>query len=107
MNLVPIYEGEMGVDTNMTPGMVKLNGDSITVINVQTETVTNRSIGRTIHFAGTIAGNSWQKAWFEFTAYQRDLAWLKVGQTLEVVVPSVSGKNLSGANQIARHAAVR
>ncbi|MEI9961184.1 MAG: heavy metal-binding domain-containing protein [Limisphaerales bacterium] len=52
MNLVPIYEGEMGADTNAMPGMVKLNSDSITVINVQTETVTNRTIARTLHFGG-------------------------------------------------------
>jgi hypothetical protein len=92
MNLVPIYEGETGMDTNMTPGTVRLNASSVSVINVQTETVTNQSLVRTLHFGGQIMANSSQQAWFEFTVYERDLPWLKIGQNLQVAVPSVPGK---------------
>lgn len=92
MNLVPVYEGDTGTDTNMAPGIVKLNAMSTSVINVQTEAVTNRPIARTLHFAGQIVGNSRQSAWFQFTAYERDLAWLKIGQTLDVVISAAPEK---------------
>src|SRR6185437_4854045 len=39
MDLVPVYEGDSGTDTNMPSGMVKLNAMSISVINVQTDVV--------------------------------------------------------------------
>src|SRR5471030_1409941 len=52
MNLVPIYEGDTGMDTNMTPGTVRLNASSVSVINVQAEAVTNRPLTRTLHFGG-------------------------------------------------------
>jgi hypothetical protein len=107
MNLVPIYEGDTGMDTNMTPGTVKLNAGSVSVINVQTETVTNQPLIRSLHFGGQIVTNSSQQAWFEFTVYERDLPWLKVGQKLRVTVPAASGKiytaqiNLHGAKSFA------
>jgi multidrug efflux pump subunit AcrA (membrane-fusion protein) len=88
MNLVPIYEGETGVDTNQPAGTVKLTDLTISVINVQTESVTNQPLVRTLHFGGQIMANSSQQAWFEFTVYERDLPWLKIGQTLRVAVPS-------------------
>jgi len=87
MDLVPVYAGDSGAETNMPEGMVKLNVMSISVINVQTDVVTNRPIARTLHFGGEITANSWNAVWFEFTAYQRDLAWLKVGQKLQVTLP--------------------
>jgi len=91
MNLVPIYEGEAGMESKMMPGMVRLNPGSVTVINVQTETITNQPLTRTLHFGGQIMANSSQQAWFEFTVYERDLPWLKTGQKLRVIVPSVPG----------------
>ncbi len=36
------------------------------------------------------------KMWFLFDAYERDLPWLRVGQTVEVTSPSVSGKTFAG-----------
>jgi hypothetical protein len=88
MNLVPIYEGESGVDTNMTPGMVKFNADSVSVMNVQTGTVERRPVRRTLHLAGQIIQKSTMAAWFEFAAYERDLQWLKTGQAFDVSVSS-------------------
>jgi Heavy metal binding domain/Barrel-sandwich domain of CusB or HlyD membrane-fusion len=101
MNLVPIYEGDTGMDTNMTPGTVRLNASSVSVINVQTGTVTNQPLVRTLHFGGQIMANSSQQAWFEFTVYERDLPWLKIGQTLRVTIPSVPDKSF--AAQIKLH----
>jgi len=90
MNLVPVYEGDarLSVDTNM----VVLHADSITAINVQTETITNHPIIRTLHIIGDIQKNSATKAWFVFTVYERDLPWIKVGQTLDVSLAAVPGK---------------
>src|ERR1041385_8559616 len=48
MNLVPIYEGDIGANTNIPQGMVKLNAASVSVINVQTEVATHLPIKRTI-----------------------------------------------------------
>jgi multidrug efflux pump subunit AcrA (membrane-fusion protein) len=94
MNLTPVYASEGGVaaTTDTNTGEVTLEADSISVINVRTDAVERRSLRLTIHFSGQITGNSWQTAWFEFTAYQRDLAWLKIGQTLQVAVEGVPDK---------------
>ena len=91
MNLVPIYEGDSGMSTNVTPGMVKLTADSVSVINVQTAVVERRPLHRTLHFAGEIIKRSTTLAWFEFTAYERDLPWLQIDQIIEVQMPSAPG----------------
>jgi len=94
MNLTPVYANESGdaPDTDSNSGTVALEPDSISTINVQTDSVELRPLRRTLHFSGQIAGNSYQTAWFEFTAYQRDLEWLKIGQTLNVFVTGVPDK---------------
>jgi len=93
MNLVPVYEGDAMAmtDTNL----VSLNADSVSVINVQTETVQGRPIRHTIHVIGRIQKNSATAVWFVFDIYERDLSWIKPGQTLEVSLPSVPGKTYS------------
>jgi Cu(I)/Ag(I) efflux system membrane fusion protein len=52
-------------------------------------------VQRTLHLSGEITGNSSQAAWFEFTAYQRDLQWLKIGQTLDIFVTGVPDKTFT------------
>ncbi len=97
MNLTPVYANEAGAAaaTGTNAGEVTLEAESISVINVQTDAVERRPLHRTIHFSGQITGNSWQTAWFEFTAYQRDLEWLKIGQTLQVTVEGVPDKTFT------------
>ncbi len=34
--------------------------------------------------------------WFQFDAYEKDLAWLQVGQPVDVTLPSVPGQTFSG-----------
>jgi hypothetical protein len=92
MNLTPIYANESGGVAETDSGVVTLEPQSISTINVQTEIVTNRPVRRMLHLSGEIVGNSWQAAWFEFTAYERDLQWLKVGQTFNVSVSSAPDK---------------
>jgi len=89
MNLVPVYEGDAGMSAD---GGVTLKSNSITALNVQTVAVARRPLVHTLRVAGVVVANSWTAAWFEFTAYERDFAWLKIGQTVEVSLPSVPGK---------------
>jgi multidrug efflux pump subunit AcrA (membrane-fusion protein) len=90
MDMVPIYENAEGTNTGFG---LKLNADSVNVANVQTVLVQQRAIFHTLRVAGSISANSRQAAWFEFTAYERDLAWLKTSQTFDVIVPSAPGKS--------------
>jgi multidrug efflux pump subunit AcrA (membrane-fusion protein) len=90
MDLVPIYADEGG--TNSTVGGITLNASSVTAVHVRTEAVERRTLRHTVRVAGSVVWNEWTQAWFEFDAYQRDLPWLKIGQTVEVVVPSVPDK---------------
>jgi multidrug efflux pump subunit AcrA (membrane-fusion protein) len=94
MNLTSVYANESGdaADTGSNSGIVTLEPDSISTINVQTDSVELRPLRHTLHLSGQIVGNSHQTAWFEFTAYQRDLEWLKVGQALDVFVTGAPDK---------------
>jgi len=90
MNLVPVYEGDAKAagDTNL----VALNADSVSAINVQTESVQRRAITYTIHVIGRIQKNSATAAWFVFDIYERDLPWIYTGQKLDVTLPAVPDK---------------
>ena len=94
MNLTPVYGNKNGIatETNVDSGTVTLEPDSISTINVQTDLAERRAVRHTLHLSGEIAGNSPTAAWFEFTAYERDLQWLKTGQTFSVVVSSAPDK---------------
>jgi len=35
--------------------------------------------------------------WFQFDAYERDLPWIRIGQSVEVTTPSAPGKSFTGA----------
>jgi Cu(I)/Ag(I) efflux system membrane fusion protein len=52
MQLEPVYEGQRGFGG--AEGLVMLGSNSVQVINVQTEIVTNRPLTRTLHVAGVI-----------------------------------------------------
>ncbi len=52
MQLSPVYEGESGAQG--ADGIVMLGSNSVQVINVQTEVVTNRTLARTQRVAGII-----------------------------------------------------
>jgi len=95
MELTPIYANENGVaetNSDSNSGTVTLEPGSISTINVQTEMAASRPLRRVLHLSGEIVGNTSRTAWFEFTAYERDLQWLKVGQSFNVVVSSAPDK---------------
>jgi hypothetical protein len=92
MELTPIYANESDGITETGPGMVTLEPDHISTIHVQTDLVERQPVRRTLHLSGAIVGNSWKAAWFEFTAYEGDLPWLKAGRTFNVSVASAPDK---------------
>jgi multidrug efflux pump subunit AcrA (membrane-fusion protein) len=98
MDMVPVYESAATTNTGFG---LKLNADSVRVASLQTATVERRPFVRTLRVAGNISANSRTAAWFEFTVYSRDLVWLKIGQTIEITVPSAPGKVYS--SQIKSH----
>jgi multidrug efflux pump subunit AcrA (membrane-fusion protein) len=87
MNMVPVYEN--GESTNTGFGL-KLNADSVNVANVQTATVGRRSLVHSLRVAGAIQMTG--PTYFVFNAYERDLVWLDVGQTVEITIPALPGK---------------
>lgn len=99
MTLTAVYAKDssvtMATNSGAASGEITLESENISTINVQTDSVERRPVRRTIHLSGQITGNSWTAAWFEFTAYQRDLEWLKIGQTLEISVAGVPDKTFT------------
>jgi hypothetical protein len=95
MELTPIYANEGGIaetNSDFNSGTVTLEPESISTINVQTQMAASRPLRRMLHLSGEIVGNTSRTAWFEFTAYERDLQWLKVGQSFNVVASSAPDK---------------
>lgn len=90
MDMVPVYESTTTTNTGFG---LKLSADGINVADVQAELVQYRPLVRTLQVAGTILVDSKTPTEFEFDAYERDIPWLKPGQTMEVEVPGIPGKS--------------
>jgi Heavy metal binding domain len=88
MELTPIYSNESDGIAGTNSGLVTLEPDSISTINVETDLVQRQPVRRTLHLSGEITGNSLNTAWFEFTAYERDLRWIKAGKVFNVSISS-------------------
>lgn len=52
MKLVPVYEGEKGLDTD--PNLVSLSSNSVSVLRVQTEPVARREVSKTFRLSGVV-----------------------------------------------------
>jgi hypothetical protein len=88
MDLVPIYANAESTHTGFG---LKLNADSVNVVNVQTATVEPRRIVHSLRVAGAIEMDG-HPTYFVFNAYERDFVWLDVGQSVEVTIPALPGK---------------
>jgi Cu(I)/Ag(I) efflux system membrane fusion protein len=70
-------------------------GDTFDIVAPNSGTVVERKVyeGQYVKEGDVLfeIGN-FSKMWFVFDAYERDLAWIRVGQTVEVTAPSVPGK---------------
>ncbi len=89
MDLVPVYADAEEAGTNTGFGL-KLNAERVNVANIQTTTISNRTLIQSLRVAGMIQMNG--PTHFVFSVYERDLAWLDVGQVVEVTLPSMPGK---------------
>ncbi len=87
MNMVPIYADSASTNTGYG---LKLNSDSVNVVNVQTATIGRRQIVHSLRVAGAIEMDG-HPTYFVFSAYERDFIWLDVGQTVEVIIPALPG----------------
>jgi Cu(I)/Ag(I) efflux system membrane fusion protein len=59
MELTPIYESQSGLA--VADGSVLLSSNTITVLNVQTDVVKSRGVGRTLNVAGTLEADESRK----------------------------------------------
>ncbi len=92
MNLVPVYASD---DATNAGNGIKLSADNVSVANVQTTPMAKRQIVRSLHEGGVLDLES-NATWFVFTAYERDLAWLKTNQNVEVTTPALPDKACTG-----------
>ncbi len=87
MDLTPICEGEKGFATE--DGVVALNSNSITVLNVQTEEVKRRALRLTLRAAGTLDADESRKVIFSAPASGRihEMVVGAVGDEIEAGKP--------------------
>ena len=78
MDLTPIYEGAQGFE--VSDKMIVLSSNNITVLNVQTETVKQQTLRRTVRVAGTLEATETSK---------RVIAAGKAGRIERLAVPYV------------------
>jgi multidrug efflux pump subunit AcrA (membrane-fusion protein) len=88
MDLVPIYAN---AETTNTGFGLKLNADSVNIVNVQTATAGRQRLVHSLQVAGAIEMEG-HPTYFIFNAYERDFVWLDVGQAVEVTIPALPGK---------------
>ncbi len=83
----------------LTPEQIKKlpgeTGDNFDIVAPSTGTVVSRMVyeGQYVKEGEVLFEiGDFSKMWFVFNAYERDLAWIRVGQMVEVTTPSVPGK---------------
>jgi hypothetical protein len=102
MDLVPVYAGDAGMEHGRRRHTeIEQHHRAERPDRDRRATTAGADAARRRHASSRVRGR-WRG--LNFTAYERDLAWLKIGQTVEVNVPSAPGKSFSGANHRARHA---
>lgn len=87
MDLTPIYEGEK--EFGAEDGLVVLNSNSITVLNVQTELVERQPLALTLRVAGTLDADETRKVIFSAPASGRihEMVVGAVGDEVEATKP--------------------
>jgi len=85
----------MGLTPEQIEKLPGKTGDTFDIVAPISGTVVERKVyeGQYVKEGDVLfeIGN-FAKMWFMFDAYERDLAWLRVGQSVEVSTPSVPGK---------------
>ena len=84
-----------GLTTEQIEKLPGQTGDTFEIVAPITGTVVERKVyeGQYVKEGEVLFEIAdFSKMWFVFDAYERDLAWIRVGQSVEVTTPSVPGK---------------
>lgn len=85
----------MGLTPEQIEKLPGQTGDTIDIVAPSSGTIVERKVypGQYVKEGDVLFEiGDFSKMWFIFDAYERDLAWIRAGQTVEVTTPSVPGK---------------
>lgn len=85
----------MGLTSKQIDKLSGETGDTIEIVSPIGGTVVSRNVyeGQYVKEGDVLFEIAdFTKMWFVFDAYERDLAWIRLGQTVEITTPSVPGK---------------
>jgi Cu(I)/Ag(I) efflux system membrane fusion protein len=88
----------MGLTPEQIEKLAGQTGDTIDIVAPVSGTIVERGVypGQYVKEGDTLFEiGDFSKMWFVFDAYERDLAWIRAGQSVEVTVPSVPGKTFT------------
>ena len=85
----------MGLMPEQIEKLAGTSGDTIDIVAPSSGTIVERKVypGQYVKEGDVLFEiGDFSKMWFVFDAYERDLAWIRVGQSVEITTPSVPGK---------------
>ena len=85
----------MGLMPEQIEKLAGQTGDTIDIVAPSSGTIVERKVypGQYVKEGDVLFELSdFSKMWFVFDAYERDLAWIRAGQPVEITTPSVPGK---------------
>ncbi len=85
----------MGLLPEQIEKLAGTTGDTIDIVAPSSGTIVERKVypGQYVKEGDVLFEiGDFSKMWFVFDAYERDLAWIRVGQPVEIMTPSVPGK---------------
>jgi membrane fusion protein, copper/silver efflux system len=85
----------MGLTLEQIDKLPEQTGDTLEIVSPISGTVVTRGVyeGQYVKEGDVLFEIAdFSKMWFVFDAYERDLAWIRVGQEVEIATPSVPGK---------------
>lgn len=88
----------MGLTPEQIEKLPGQTGDTIDIVAPVSGTIVERKVypGQYVKEGDVLFEIAdFSKMWFVFDAYERDLAWIRTGQTVEITTPSVPGKTFS------------
>jgi len=88
----------LGLTPEQIEKLPSQTGDTVDIVAPISGTVVERKVyeGQYVKEGDVLFEiGDFSKMWFVFDAYERDLAWIRMGQTVDITTPSVPGKTFS------------